>query len=247
MSDSRKRFYKSIPERRPPSDPGFFFNYLLAIDFIEENVIPARDYNLLDIGFGSLDFLVRMTQSHANIKGFGCDISVERVEGSPPAERIELRAVDFNDCRDAYPDAFFDFIVAAELIEHLENTDNLVIESSRYLKSGGYLIITTPNLAAWYERILLLIGMEPLMAEVSYCSRTFGKRLLYRLMGRGASPPIGHLRLFTPAALKELCEYHGMPLVKHAGYYTVDFLPNRLISRLYRNMAQGIFMVFQKP
>jgi len=247
MGGSRKHFYKNIPERRPPSDPGFFLNYLLAIDFIEGRITEGNDYRLLDIGFGSLDFLLHMTRHHPNIAGFGCDISDKRIGRAAPLERIDLQVADFNDCHSVYPDGFFDFVLAAELIEHLENTDNLIVESKRYLNKGGYLIITTPNLAAWYERILLLLGMEPLMAEVAYSSRTYGKSWLYKLMGRDASPPIGHLRLFTPAALRELCEYHGLVMVEYSGYYTVDFLPNRLISRFCRNMAQGIFMVFRKP
>lgn len=248
MNDSRAGFYGRLQLKQRRSyitgDP----RYKLAIEFIERNMMEANAHcRLLDIGFESADFLHYMTQRHPNLTGCGCDISEAMVAGAATGDRIEFKRVDFNECKDVYPASFFDFIFAGEVIEHLENTDNLVIESKRYLKRGGYLIITTPNLAAWYERLLLFFGMVPLMAEVSYSNRTFGKSFLYRITRKDAEPPIGHLRLFTPSALRELCEHHGLVFVRHDSYYTYDFFANRWISKLYKNMAQGIFMVLRKP
>lgn len=42
-------------------------------------------------------------------------------------------------------DRKFDTIVAGELIEHLSNPGNFLKKSSKYLRSGGNLIISTPN------------------------------------------------------------------------------------------------------
>jgi SAM-dependent methyltransferase len=188
-----------------------------------------------------------MTTRHENLEGYGCDVSPSRVQQAGSNKRVEYKLVDMNECQGAYPNGFFDFIFAGDIIEHLENTDNLLIEAVRYLRDGGFLIITTPNLAAWYERLLLLVGMEPLAAEVSYRSRTFGKRLLYRLARVESHPAVGHLRLFTPAALRELGEYYGLVFVEHAGYAHFPFRLNRMVSRTYKNLADGIFMVFKKP
>jgi 2-polyprenyl-3-methyl-5-hydroxy-6-metoxy-1,4-benzoquinol methylase len=242
----RSSFYDSIvePEEKDITADDHFAK---AIGFIEACLDPALRYNLLDIGFANTFFLDLMVERHRNISGFGCDISEIRIAGASREAGIQYQVVDFNDCSSAYPESFFDFIFAGEIIEHLENTDNLITECKTYLKSGGYIIITTPNIAAWYERILLLLGMMPLMSEVSYESRTFGKRMLYQLARKDESVPIGHLRLFTPAALRELCEYHGLEFVEHRGYYFHDFALNRWISGLYANLAQGIFMVFRKP
>jgi 2-polyprenyl-3-methyl-5-hydroxy-6-metoxy-1,4-benzoquinol methylase len=249
MNDYRLRFYDTLPLRSPSRSISNDLRLTRAIKFVAENVDQCKRYNLLDIGFANLEFLEHMTTEHRQIDGFGCDISSTRVNAAIERglERVQLKVVDFNECRSAYPSSFFDFILAGEIIEHLENTDNLVVECSRCLKSGGYLIITTPNLAAWYERILLLCGMEPFMAEVAYSSRIFGKRFLYRLARKKESAPIGHLRLFTPAALRELCQYHGLVLIEHSGYYTWNLFLNRWISSVYPNLAQGVFMVFRKP
>jgi SAM-dependent methyltransferase len=242
----RSLFYDSIVE---PEEKDILKDdhFVKAIDFIEARLDSSRRYNILDVGFANTFFLELMVERHPEVRGFGCDIAELRIAGASRDSGIEYKVVDFNDCIQTYPDSFFDFIFAGEIIEHLENTDNLVIEAGKYLKRGGYFIVTTPNLAAWYERGLLLLGMMPLMAEVSYSSRLFGKRLLYSMIGKDESIPIGHLRLFTPAALRELFEYHGFEFVMHRGYYFHDFALNRWISRLYANLAQGIFMVFRKP
>lgn len=245
MSHFREIFYNSLVE--PPNEDIISdVRYRLAIEFIESNLREGRRYNLLDVGFGFIAFLEYMTEAHSNMYGFGCDVAPLRMAHAAGRERLDLKTVDFNDCMNAYPSSFFDFIYAGEVIEHLENPDNFVVESAKYLKSGGYFIITTPNLAAWYERLLLLFGMEPLMAEVSYECRTFGKKPLYRLTGKTPEAPVGHMRLYTSAALKELCEYHGLEFVSHVGYYTYDFFLNRWISKMYNNLAQGIFMVMRK-
>ncbi len=45
------------------------------------------------------------------------------------------------------PDCFFDVIVAGEFIEHLhpDDVDQTLLEFNRVLKSGGTLLLTTPN------------------------------------------------------------------------------------------------------
>ncbi len=53
-----------------------------------------------------------------------------------------------------FEDNYFDVIYAAELIEHLYNPDFFLEECYRVLRPGGTVIISTPNLQAWYNRVL---------------------------------------------------------------------------------------------
>ena len=45
--------------------------------------------------------------------------------------------------------------IMSELIEHLVDPDGAVAEVRRVLRPGGSLLLSTPNLAAWYNRALL--------------------------------------------------------------------------------------------
>jgi 2-polyprenyl-3-methyl-5-hydroxy-6-metoxy-1,4-benzoquinol methylase len=63
----------------------------------------------------------------------------ENLPGVIPWHRLDL-----NDA-DAIPAASFDVVIAAEVMEHLENPRQVALESFQILKTGGTLILSTPN------------------------------------------------------------------------------------------------------
>jgi SAM-dependent methyltransferase len=100
-----------------------------------------------------------------------------------------------------------DVVIMSEVIEHLVDTDAAVEEVHRVLKPGGSLLLSTPNLAAWYNRGLLAVGTQPVFSEVS----------LRGVYGRRGSRAAGHLRLFTRRALVEFLEASGFASVRVEG------------------------------
>lgn len=58
-------------------------------------------------------------------------------------------------------DGEFEVVVAADVIEHVVDTDGFIEDLRRVVRSEGYLVITTPNLAFWVSRIRLLLGKVP--------------------------------------------------------------------------------------
>ena len=52
----------------------------------------------------------------------------------------------------------FDIILATEVIEHLVNPENFLINIKDFLKHEGYIILSTPNIAHWSVRRNLLFG-----------------------------------------------------------------------------------------
>ena len=54
------------------------------------------------------------------------------------------------------PDATYDLVVAAEVVEHLENPRCLAREWFRLLRPGGALIVSTPNNESWRSLVSLL-------------------------------------------------------------------------------------------
>jgi len=55
-----------------------------------------------------------------------------------------------------WPDASFDVVVCAEGIEHLENPFAFIREAHRLCRSGGYLVVTTPNVLSLRSRVRYL-------------------------------------------------------------------------------------------
>jgi methionine biosynthesis protein MetW len=52
----------------------------------------------------------------------------------------------------------FDYVVVSDVIEHLRNRTQLLRGARRFLKEGGRLIISTPNIGLWFYRLSLLVG-----------------------------------------------------------------------------------------
>ena len=104
-------------------------------------------------------------------------------------------------------DGAADVVIMSELIEHLVDPDGAVAEVRRVLRPGGSLLLSTPNLAAWYNRGLLAAGIQPIFSEVS----------LAGVFGRPGHVVAGHLRLFTRRALTEFLTASGFRCVTVAG------------------------------
>src|SRR5580692_11225242 len=117
-----------------------------------------------------------------------------------------------------------DVVIMSELIEHLVDPDSALEEARRVLRPGGTLLLSTPNLAAWYNRGLLALGVQPLFTEVS----------LRGVFGRPGTQVAGHLRLFTRRALIGLLAARGFGAIQVSGasYHDVP-RPLRPLDRAF--------------
>ncbi|MGN6796427.1 MAG: hypothetical protein ACTHJW_28915, partial [Streptosporangiaceae bacterium] len=82
-----------------------------------------------------------------------------------------------------------------------------VEEAHRVLKPGGSLLLSTPNLAAWYNRGLLAVGIQPVFSEVS----------LRSVFGRPGTQVAGHLHMFTRRSLVEFLAAYGLQAIRVRG------------------------------
>jgi SAM-dependent methyltransferase len=170
---------------------------------------------VLDAGCGDGSFLDRLARHLArpDIHFTGVDYSEHQLA---KAKRLpyEFHACDLG-VGIPLPDASFDIVHAAEVIEHLVDPDLLVDEAARLLKPGGHVVITTPNLHAWFNRILFVAGIQPIFHETSTRSTQVGAGPLRRF--KSDHRPVGHLRLFNRAALLDLLRGSGLTPVRVRG------------------------------
>jgi SAM-dependent methyltransferase len=92
----------------------------------------------------------------------GIEISAEAVK-KLNERGIKGIVADVN--RDSLPldDNTIDIVLFQEVIEHLYNSDLIMTEIRRVLKPKGLLILSTPNLASWTNRVALLFGFNPFL------------------------------------------------------------------------------------
>ena len=111
------------------------------------------------------------------------------------------------------PEAGFDLVLCNHVLEHVFETERLLREIRRVLTSAGRAIVSVPNTAAWINRLLFLFASQPLGTETGAESVTYGfwPRAGQRHLARFS--PAGHIRAFTPRALRDLCQACGLHVV----------------------------------
>ncbi|AKJ65036.1 class I SAM-dependent methyltransferase [Kiritimatiella glycovorans] len=107
------------------------------------------------------------------------------------------------------PDRSFDLVFCNHVIEHVFHTEHLVRELYRIAADEALVVISTPNLTSWLNRIMMLCGGQPLGPEVGDESITYGLRPGFLKKKVAPFVPAGHIRAFSPPALKDLCESAG--------------------------------------
>src|SRR5258708_7399625 len=118
------------------------------------------------------------------------------------------------------------------------------------MKKGSYLIITTPNLASWFNRILLLLGKQPYKTEASYLHTlpifSIGNFTFPENLSTAAS---GHIRVMTLDMLNKLLKFYGFKSKRELGRTTLTKPILRQFDNLissYPSLASGLVVEFEK-
>jgi SAM-dependent methyltransferase len=145
-----------------------------------------------------------------------------------------------------FPDATFECVVAGEIIEHVPDPDALLREVRRVLVPGGLLVLSTPNLVSWANRVLVPLGIQPLGTETS-SEIALGRR--WRVLGQGNQVQ-GHLKVFTHRALGEILGRYGFTVTRRIGVPAIYPRPvaalDRLLSRAVP-VASGLLYTATAP
>ncbi|MFC1940403.1 class I SAM-dependent methyltransferase [Chloroflexota bacterium] len=181
--------------------------YLTTLMFVNSAIQPlGYKAKILDIGCGA-GLMALM------FKRIGLEVSTTEIADPPPIKNYGLllkktlhsNNITFNEYNiisDNIPFAneTFDFVYMGALFEHLPSHHKKGIqEARRVLKKGGYLIIDTPNIAYFANRIKLLLG-RPILAPIEQ---------FYNIDGY-----VGHYREFTLEEMQSVLKYSGFEVAK---------------------------------
>ncbi len=106
-----------------------------------------KGHKILDVGCGSGDITLELIKVMKVKEAIGIDLTEESIE-TCKRKGIDARKVDVEKDRLPFEDNYFDVVFCLEVIEHLYDPIHLLMETRRILKSGGFLVISTPNLAS---------------------------------------------------------------------------------------------------
>jgi 2-polyprenyl-3-methyl-5-hydroxy-6-metoxy-1,4-benzoquinol methylase len=127
-----------------------------------------------------------------------------------------------------FQDAVFGTVLAAEVVEHVFDTQAVIAELARVVRPGGWVVITTPNLVALSGRAQLLLGRSPHNVEFD------------------ASPGTsGHIRYFTFDTLELLLRRAGLqPIGRWTNVAHFSVLgSSELVGRLWPSLGHTLISV----
>jgi len=204
----------------------------ICVKLIGKMNLP-KDSKILDVGCGDGNFL-NILKNDFKLDCYGVEFSNKLIKECPKTLKIVKGNVEN---KIPFSKKFFDVILAFELIEHLCNVDKFLNESNRVLKNNGLLIITTPNHVSWYNRLLFLIGRQPIFQEVSTQDGCVGAGFLdkYKL----TKEPMGHIRNFNYYSITDILRLHGFEIIYYKGV-NYEHFPNiiSLIDRFFNNFKK---------
>ena len=197
------------------------------IDFRIQKILEliGRNKTVLDLGCqdGSITKLIKQQNNLV----YGIDISIEAIRLAKKSG-IKIYKLDLENKFPRYLYNRFNIVFAGEIIEHIYDTDKFLENIREVLKEKGNLIITTPNVATFGRRLMLLFGQNP---------------LLETRLGENNS---GHIRYFTFKTLIKLLERHHFKITDK--FSTVVNFDNqgryqsRIVAMLFPTLGSTIII-----
>lgn len=153
---------------------------------------------LLDIGCGNGDAL-----SVFHEKGFECyGIEIDSQAASFCNSRgLSVKQHDNLNHLD-YPDDYFDVIIMAQVIEHIDNAEILLKEINRILRPDGKVYITTPNFSSYMRHVFKDFWVSGWF--LPFHVHLYSERSLKKLVNRFGFT-VSKLYSRSPAAWFNLC------------------------------------------
>ncbi|MDO8515119.1 MAG: class I SAM-dependent methyltransferase [bacterium] len=202
----------------------------IMVDII--NKLDFKQKNILDVGCYDGTFLSLI--KNRNNKFYGIEASdygaaQSRIRGIT----TEQFFIDGN-AKLPFKNDFFDVIVAGEIIEHIYDTDFFLQEIHRLLKNKGLLLISTPNIASLGRRLMLLLGLNPII-EIS----------------PNEPESSGHIRYFTFKMFEILLNKHGFKVLLKSSdvvnFSSGGSLKSKIIAKFFPKLGQSlIFLCLRK-
>lgn len=172
------------------------FKVKAILDLVEEN--PTGRF--LDVGCAS-GVITQYIKEKTKSETYGIDISEDALKLAE--ERgITVKHGDIDGKRLPFDDDYFDGVLCSDIIEHLLATDMFVGELQRIVKPDGYIIVSVPNAASWYNRLLLLAGILP-----PFLIDSTEKDPIRKLFNIPIEA-LGHVRGFTKRCIVNLLKKH---------------------------------------
>lgn len=183
---------------------------------------------ILDIGCGNGDDLSNIQKNIFNksIELYGIEV-YKSYKMKAEYKNIMFSLLDIERQKLPFPDLFFDFVIANQVLEHTKEIFFICSEVARVLKFNGYFLVGVPNLASLHNRFLLMFAKQP------SCIELFSAHI------RGFTKD-GFVRFITKNCYFRVLRFAG------SNFYPFSPKISKKLSKLFPNFSVGIFFMCQR-
>jgi methionine biosynthesis protein MetW len=185
----------------------------------------GKNKNVLDLGCwdGSVSEMIR---NNNNIVS-GIEISDNAITKAR-ARGINVYDLDLSlDWQDEVKEKY-DAVVAGEIIEHIFDTDRFLYNVYKALKEDGCLVLSTPNIASLGRRIMLFLGITPIIETTARINDA------------------GHIRYFTFNSLNKLLKENGFKITNFVSdcvnFNISGSVKSSLLSHIYPKIGRSLII-----
>ncbi len=116
----------------------------------------GKQKTVLDVGCAGGYLSDKLCKNKNHVIGIELDEKSSQ-EARKYCKEVIIGDIESIELKDKYIN-YFDFIIFADVLEHLKDPSEVLNRFSKYLINNGYIIISVPNIANWRIRLKLLMG-----------------------------------------------------------------------------------------
>jgi len=181
---------------------------------------------ILDVGSGNGDRIYALSKHYSISAGnvHGLELRDENIRYLN--KFFNIHKVDLENDTFPFEDEHFDLIIFNQVIEHLKNIENPLLEIKRVLKKDGLAFIGCPNIASTYCRLSIMVGKQPTVMKVGSA----------------------HIRGFTPEGLRRYLKSLGFDIIGFGGngFYPLPIDWGRHLAKILPTHALFIYFICSK-
>ena len=200
----------NLSKKIPYDEKNYFeehsHRFQMTVELVLSILKKQGNCKILDVSTyrGHIPILLKMVSDHEIHANEHSEFGKEKLQ----KDGITLKKWEISTMKAPYESNRFDLVLFNETLEHLIFLPHpVLIEIKRILKTGGFIVLTTPNILALFRRIKFLFGYSPL--EPISIEHDGGKLQ-------------GHVRIYTMHELKKLFGETNLNYVK-SFYYQPPF------------------------
>lgn len=183
-----------------------------------------RGLRVLDVGCGFATTSAKIQQLGNDVTGIDQDSTVSDVASQRLSRLIRADLARVDDVAAQLGDETFDVLIFADVLEHLPQPLPILKAYLRWLKEGGSVIISLPNVGLWSVRFAHLFGrweyQETGVLDHTHL-RFFTRKSARRIIAEAGLRPVkttynpGILRPLVPMAKKVLARHESQAGAVH--------------------------------